>query len=74
MACGHKSYLSWRGAFDERRDRCNVFRCHDESVDPTITENTALVLPMAQILGRGELAEEDRFLKVPYKATAQYET
>ena len=61
MACGHKPYLSWWGAFDERRDRCNVLRCHDESVGPTITENAALVLQIAQILGRGELAEEDRF-------------
>ena len=74
MACGHKSYLSWRGAFDERRDRCDVVRCHDESIDLTITEVTALILPMAQIFGRGELAEEDRVFEVPYKATAQYGT
>ena len=29
---------------------------------------------MAQILGLGELAEEDRVFEVPYEATAQYET
>ena len=29
----------------------------------TITANAALVLPMAQILGRGELGEEKRLLR-----------
>ena len=71
MALGYKPYLSWRGAFDERRDRCNIVRRHDERVwaydycKGCIGASNGANPWTRRVGRRGTVVE------VPYKATAQ---